>query len=285
MPLGVAVSPAGNIVVADTFNDRIQVFDGAGKFLTAFGGSFAKHRFKVAGQEGNGEGKFFCPGGVAVESTGHIFVADTLNSRVQEFDQNGKFVRAFGNEGRGNGNFFKPSAIALTPAGDILVADEGNFRIQRLSKEGKFLFQFGNDGLDNGQFGKLNSVTTTPSGDMVVAEGIRVQMFDREGIFLRTIGTPALATEETKNLSFPMGVAIAPSGNIIVVYMGYTDTNTRIEVFDGDGHFRTKFAGKGSGDGELKEPFGIAIDRAGNVVVADKGNNRIVVFKPVARRP
>ena len=74
-PYGIAVGSGGNIYVADTGNNRVQVFDPSGVFQSTFG-SF-----------GSGNGQFSDPYGIAVGSGGNIYVADTGNSRVQVFSQ------------------------------------------------------------------------------------------------------------------------------------------------------------------------------------------------------
>jgi hypothetical protein len=70
---GVAVDGQGNIIVADSLNDRIQVFDGSGNFL------------RMWGSEGTGPAQFHCPSGVAVDGQGHFVVADSWNHRIQVF--------------------------------------------------------------------------------------------------------------------------------------------------------------------------------------------------------
>jgi streptogramin lyase len=72
-PSAIAVDSGGNIYVADTFNDRVQVFNPSGVFQSTFG-SF-----------GTGNGEFSSPYGIAVGSRGNIYVADTANNRVQVF--------------------------------------------------------------------------------------------------------------------------------------------------------------------------------------------------------
>src|SRR5437879_5302356 len=90
-PWSVAIGPDGRIVVADTFNSRIQVFDAAGKFLFTFG------------REGFAPGEFLAPEGVAVGPDGRIVVADRNNDRIQVFDAAGNFLFTFGSSGLGNG--------------------------------------------------------------------------------------------------------------------------------------------------------------------------------------
>ena len=89
-PGGVTVDQRNNqIVVADTGNHRIQIFDEKGTFLRVFGSN------------GNGNGQFSLPFGVVVDQQGNYVVADTYNDRIQIFNSEGQFIRKFGSEGEG----------------------------------------------------------------------------------------------------------------------------------------------------------------------------------------
>jgi len=72
-PDGVAVDASGNVYVADTFNDRIQVFTSGGEYITQWG------------SHGTGQGQFDCPSCVAVDASGNVYVADLGNCRIQKF--------------------------------------------------------------------------------------------------------------------------------------------------------------------------------------------------------
>ena len=74
----------------------------------------------------------------------------------------------------------------------------------------------------------------------------------------------------------PAGLSVDTSGNIFVVDEG----NNRIQKFDSNGNFITKWGTQGTGDGQFEEPTGIALDSSGNVYVVDRGNSRIQVFAP-----
>ena len=76
------------------------------------------------------------------------------------------------------------------------------------------------------------------------------------------------------NLILPEDVATDSSGNVYVVDFG----NNRIQKFDSNGNFITKWGSEGAGDGQFKSPLGIAIDSSGNVYVADHDNHRIQKF-------
>lgn len=115
-PRGVACAPDNGIVVADSSNHRVQVFDSTGRFQFEFG------------SYGNGEGEFDCLAGVTVNRIGHLIVSDRYNHRVQVFDATGRFLRAFGSEGRSDGKFSYPWGIATDALGFIYVCDKENHR-------------------------------------------------------------------------------------------------------------------------------------------------------------
>src|SRR5215216_665240 len=86
-PAGIAVdSSSGNVYVADTGNNRIQVFSTNGTFVTKWGGEY-----------GSADGQMRSPAGIAVDSSsGNVYVADTGNNRIQVFSTNGTFVTKWG---------------------------------------------------------------------------------------------------------------------------------------------------------------------------------------------
>lgn len=263
-PASVGVTPWGAIVVADTYNHRIQVFDHLGNFLFSFG-SF-----------GSGNGQFQYPIGVTVTPQGGILVADSYNHRIQVFDDRGNFLFGFGRFGEGNGQFQFPYGVAMTPSGQIVVADPGNFRIQVFDYRGNFLFKFGSQGSRIGQFINPDSVAVTPGGGFVVADSFnsRIQVFDPWGNFLFTFGSFGTGNGQFHT---PRDVAVTPSGEIVVddIY------NNRIQVFDRLGNFLYRFGSSGSDAGQFQFPFGVAVSPLGGILVADTNNNRIQVFTEV----
>jgi len=72
-PYGVATDAAGNVYVADTYNDLIQKFTSAGAYITQWGSS------------GTGDGQFYYPFGVATDAAGNVYVSDTDNHRIEVF--------------------------------------------------------------------------------------------------------------------------------------------------------------------------------------------------------
>src|SRR3990170_2911727 len=104
------------------------------------------------GTDGSGDGEFADPQGVAVDSTGNIYVADTINNRIQKFDSNSNFLLNFGTPGSGDGKFNHPFGVAVDSSGKIYVADTINNRIQKFNSKGKFILKFGTPGTGDGQF-------------------------------------------------------------------------------------------------------------------------------------
>jgi streptogramin lyase len=77
--------------------------------------------------------------GMATDSLGDVWVTDSLNSRIEEWNANGEFVRAVGSEGTGNGKFNKPTGVAVDAKGDVWVADTGNGRLEEFGPEGLWM--------------------------------------------------------------------------------------------------------------------------------------------------
>jgi sugar lactone lactonase YvrE len=132
-PTGVALAPNGQVCVADTGNDRIQVFSPSGEYLTTVGGS------------GANPGQFSNPHGIVVDLHGGIYIADAGNNRVQIFDPAANvppdeipeyvYMTTFGSFGTGPGLFDSPTGVAVDNDGAVYVSDTGSSRVQRFAKE------------------------------------------------------------------------------------------------------------------------------------------------------
>ena len=97
------------------------------------------------GSYGSGEGQFLWPSGITVGVDGNVYVADTLNNRIQVFTLMGVFLRQWGNTGTGTGEgeLNQPADVATDAGGDVYVADTWNHRIQVFSAGGVFRRSWG----------------------------------------------------------------------------------------------------------------------------------------------
>lgn len=119
-PQAIAADSEGNILVADTGNNRYQEFNSAGEFV------------RKVGSEGTGNGQFKSPRGIAVDSEGRVWVSDSGNNRLQRFSSKGAYQAQSGAYGPNDGQFVEPRGIA-TSGTNVWVADTGNDRVQKLS--------------------------------------------------------------------------------------------------------------------------------------------------------
>ncbi len=126
-PTDVALLADEQLIVADAYNDRIQVFSSDGSFIHKWGGPFA------IDIRGGFKGWFKTATAVTVGPHGNIFVADFYNHRVQKFTPDGTFLVAIGSRGQGPGQLEYPTDVALDEKGNLYVVDFGNNRIQKFA--------------------------------------------------------------------------------------------------------------------------------------------------------
>jgi DNA-binding beta-propeller fold protein YncE len=173
-PRGLAIDNAGNILVADSDNGRIQKFSPTGVFLSAIG------------KTGHGPGEFQQPGGIAVDAGGNIYVADVANHRVQKLKPDGGFVAEWKGPDPG---FYGPRDIAIDTDNSIYVLDQGHSRIVKFDPNGKVLVVWGTPGSADGQFTDATSVAVDGKTNRVyVADpgNKRIDVFDTNGKFVAT---------------------------------------------------------------------------------------------------
>jgi len=118
-PQDVAVDKDGNVFVSDTLNNRVEIFDADGSFISQFG----KH--------GDGPGYFSRPKGIAVDSDGHVWVADEMEDRLQVFDREGQLLTYIG-MGHGNlpGQFEALVGVAIDKQNHVFTAEQYPGRVQ-----------------------------------------------------------------------------------------------------------------------------------------------------------
>jgi streptogramin lyase len=130
-----------------------------------------------------------------------------------------------------------------------------------------------------------HSIHVDREGNVFVADangkdgkGHVVVKFSPEGKVLMTLGRPGVAGATNDTFNRPSGVVTAPNGDIFVADGHGGNSNARIVKFSRDGKFIKAWGRKGTAAGEFAELHGIAIDSAGRLFVADRGNNRIQIF-------
>lgn len=259
-PRGLAIYQ-GLVFVADTQNQRIQVFSKIGDW---------QYLIRSDGQQDH----LKTPCSVTVSKQGYIYVVDSGNSRVAVFDQSGRFIRAFGAHGKSKGEFSNPYGIAISSKDEIYVADTENSRIQVLDAHGQVNKIFGRPGTRPGEFKTPYAIALDGKDNLYVLDyGIpRVQVLDRQGIARLDFGKRGVSGGE---FSIPRGIAVDVKGRIYVA-----DTlNHRIQIFTPKGEFIESFGSKGRGPKDFWGPESIAVSDDGDVFVLDKGNSRIQVLK------
>ena len=124
-------------------------------------------------------GDFAKPTGLAVDQEGNLYVADTLNNRIEIFDADGKFISAFGKSGDGPGYFARPKGVAIDGDGHIWVADGMQDRVQVFNQEAQLLISFGGHGMLPGQFQGLVGIAVDKNNRVFTSEIYpgRVQQF------------------------------------------------------------------------------------------------------------
>jgi DNA-binding beta-propeller fold protein YncE len=190
-PGGIAIDRAhGRLYVADAKESRIAVFDTKTfKFVRFLGGPDKPGKREP--------GKFIGPTNVAVDRQGGVYVADTLNNRVQIFDADGKFVRTFGRQGDAPGEFIRPKGIAVDSEGHVYVADAEFNNFQVFSRQGQSLLAVGTFGGKPGQFALLAGLYIDSEDRIYTTEMFhgRVQVFQ----YISQPGTPT-TTPDSKEV-------------------------------------------------------------------------------------
>ncbi len=294
-PMGVATDSQGNLYIADTINNRIRKVVGFAGNISTYAGN------GVLSYSGDGgpatKAQFNTPQGVAVDSGGNFYVADSANNVVRKVTAGG-VVSTFAGNGTGGfggdsgaatgAQLNSPHGVAVDSAGNVYIADTGNSRIRQVSGgvintiAGSGTVGYSGDG-GSGTGAQLNSPTSVAvdrSGTVYIADFGNNVIRKLSGGAISTVagngrqgysGDGGAGTQA--QLNGPQGVGVDSAGNVYIA-----DTlNNRVRRLSG-GNIQT-IAGIGipgnGGDGgpatsaELAAPTGLAVDSAGSVYVSN----------------
>jgi uncharacterized protein (TIGR03437 family) len=239
-PLGVAADALGDWFVADTANSRVRQAQPGGNLFTIAGNGNASY---FGDGSAATKGSVNQPEGVAVDSLGNVYIADTLDQAVRKVAPNGVITTLAGNGSPGysgdggpanQARLNQPRGVAVDAGGNVYVADTGNNQVRRIDKQGTI-------------------TTVDTSGALVDPRGVAV---DRAGnLYIADTGNRLV-----RRVS-PGALVTTIAGNGTCCYSG-----------DGDLALNAR----------LNQPWGIAVDGNGNVYVADPLNNAVRMLSPVS---
>jgi sugar lactone lactonase YvrE len=303
-PSSVAVDSSGNVYVADTYNNTIRAITPAG-VVTTLAGSAAAFPGNVDGT--GGAARFNSPSGVAADSSGNVYVADTFNDTIRKITTPGGVVTTLAGSAAGSGSadgtgstarFNFPLGVAVDNAGNVYVGDEGNNTIRKITTPGGVVTTLaGSPGVTGSTDGTGSAalffgpsgVAVDGSGNVYVADSGNntIRKITSAGVVTTLAGSPGVTgsadgTGSAAQFNFPRGVAADSAGNVYVVDGG----NETIRKITPAGVVTT-LAGcagvTGSADGtggpcgtaRFNTPRGVAVDSAGNVYVGDTLNRTV----------
>jgi len=182
----------------------------------------------------------------------------------------------FGQAGSGPGQFISPQHIAIDKDGTIYLVDRGNRRVHVMTPDGRTLRTFGEEKSGKGYLDEPSGIALYENYVYVSDAGKDVIfIFTKDGKFVAQFGRPGNGPKEFDD---PAGLTL----HLGILYVADRG-NHRIQVFSSDGIYLGSFGEKGEKEGQLREPFDVAVDYRGYVYVADYGNSRIQVFTPDGR--
>ncbi len=290
-PAGVAYDSKGRLIVSDSGNHRLLVFEG-------------EKLIEQIGKEGEGAGEFREPRGIAIDSQGRIVVCDSGNGRIQILGPDLKHVATFGKPsspgrdaaqsypalGRESlagdtdgsaGTLSRPSGVATDDLDNIIVADTWNHRIQIFDSNGKFLRLYDNAGkekTDMEGFNEPGGVFYDRRGGLFVANGwnSRCDVYDYDSS-AQTLKHRGKEKGQIWGFWVCCDVAVNSAGEIVAL-----DTNNgAVCVYPPDFEKDNRTPSRkftGGLFGSLREPQAVAVGPGDEIAVCDTKNNRVLVL-------
>ena len=281
LPRDAATDAAGNIYVAAYQQDHVD------KFPPVVGTTCPQNVNGGWGTSGNGALQFKRPYGVAVDASGHVFVADSDNERIQEFNATGTtLIATYGDKtpaNGGSGDFFQLRRVAVAN-GQVYGADLWGLHIDRFTAPGPTPAQtypamF--PAAPQGFFNEPSGMTFDNAGNLYVADSVnqRIQQFTpgADGANWSNgamWGARGWGASDLSGFNWPRDISFAPGtgGNPGTLWVADTKNNRLLE-FDTNGTSTNNFITVG---GSLTWPYGVdASSGNGNVIVADTFTNKV----------
>jgi len=307
-PWGVAVDSNGSLYISDSVNKRVRKVSGGIITTVAGNGTY--------GFSGDGvpatRASFFDLSGIGVDAAGNLYIVEAATSRIHKVS-GGIITTVAGNGFTGfsgdggpatSASLFNPSAVAVDAAGNLYIADWENFRIRKVSGgtittiAGNGSFGFSGDGgpATDASLAEPADIAVDAAGNLYIADLQNDRVRKVSNGIITTVagnGTEGFSGDDgpatNASLNFPSGLAVDAKGDLYIA----DSLNNRVRKVSSG--IITTVAGSGtagfSGDGgpatsaSLSLPFssGIAVDGAGNLYIADYGNDRI--REVLAQRP
>jgi len=305
LPCGVAVDSSGNVYIADLVNNLVEKVTPTGT-LSIIAGT-GNPGTPTEGPATSSDLQY--PQGVAVDSSGNVYIADTSNNLVEKVTPSGTLSIIAGTGNRGaptegpatSSDLWSTQGVAVDSSGNVYIADYGNSLIEKVTPGGTLSIIAGNGNFDPPTAGPATSsalygpagVAVDSSGNVYIADtGNNLVEKVTPGGTLSIIagtghyGTPTAGPATSSDLNSSIGVAVDSSGNVYIGDAGnnlvekVTPTGT-LSIIAGTGNPGTPTAGPATSS-DLNYPGGVAVDSSGNVYIADGLNN--LVEKVVAPR-
>ncbi|XP_078592344.1 tripartite motif-containing protein 2-like [Branchiostoma floridae x Branchiostoma japonicum] len=251
-PRGIAVSTDNLILVADSHNGRIQMFDSISwKHVNSFSTTLKDEDLSR-------------PTDLAIGSEGNVYIVDLENKSVKVFNSDGRHKRTFA-----DALLVDPRSIAMCPVSSLLYVTEFSKRNVRVySNEGKAVRHFPYVLSEEGPFAAVAHVAVNKSGEVIISdEGNNcIKVFSSDGrLKFRIEGE---GRRESGGFSWPMGVCVDDQQRLLVADRG----EGKVLQFDTDGKFLQYLLTWKDG---LKHPYGMDISSEGQVFVTDEGKHCI----------
>jgi DNA-binding beta-propeller fold protein YncE len=185
-----------------------------------------------------------------------------------------KPVGFIGESALGSSFLSHPTGIAIDPGGNLFITDTGYDRVVKCDKGGEFLQEAGGFGWGEGQFNRPTYLATDYGLNLYVVDtqNKRVQRFDRNLNFVFTIKIEP--SEDFSGFGLLEGIAVTSIGELLLSDI----ENDCVIKLDNSYAYERTLGGVGYGEGSLRDPLGISVDRKGNVYVADSQNDRVAIY-------